>query len=78
MPVQHAIDHIGGYATNRKAWCFAKMRPCRGRPARLAHCGEILLAAAAGLRQINGDANVKHGRSIIGDTGGESERAAGQ
>jgi len=40
--------------------------------------GEVLLAAAAGLRQINGDANVKHSRSAIADARGSRERASGR
>jgi len=77
MTAEHAIEHIGGHATNRKTRRFAGA-PCRRRLARLLHCGEVLLAAAAGLRQINVDANVKHSRSTIAGARGSRERAAGR
>jgi hypothetical protein len=56
MPAQHVIENVGSETANRETRRFAGSRS-DDRFAHALHGWKFLLAAAAGLRQIKGDAN---------------------
>src|SRR5215471_14582300 len=57
MTPQHAFENLGGEAANDKTRRVVRSARSANRIMRAFYDGEALLAAAAGLRQIKGDAN---------------------